>query len=439
MYEKRREAKISLIILAIGAIVGIVFLGMCIFTGKKTVTFKTNGGSIVESVSVKSGNTIDEPKKPKKEGFTFAGWYLDGKEFDFDTEITGDITLVAKWIKVEEKEEETTTSTTTKTTKKTTKKNTLTAKTTKAKTKGYIDKNTSPVKPTTTTTTTTTTTSSIPAQGGTTTTISTTTTTTTRARTNMKIEKEAVTYNVSIDFNASETDTNVISNITNDELANVLNAPSKTWVAFSDNSSSLNPTLDNGLYTYTGATEEVNSFSISGTGQNGNEFNYIIYSVTRENVTTWYIDYPLAKLGSSETDLNAIYFKDFTTAYRNVSDTNTYITLLGNASITSQIAVTKYITIDGGTNKYGFTTTMNDALFKLKNDLDDDTKTVTLKNVTISCISFMDIEDNVRVKDNLLNITGTISYDASGYKFNPETTPIDYSKDPTDPIVQRNL
>ena len=82
---------------------------------------------------------------------------------------------------------------------------------------------------------------------------------------------------------------------------------------------------------------------------------------------------------------------------------------------------------------------MTDALFKLKNDLNDNTKTVSIINVTISCMSFMDIENNVQVENDLLNITGSISYDATGYKFNPETTLIDYSKDPTDPIVQRNL
>ena len=47
--------------------------------------------------TVLEGNTATKPTNPTREGYTFAGWYLDGVLFDFSTEITSDTVLVAKW------------------------------------------------------------------------------------------------------------------------------------------------------------------------------------------------------------------------------------------------------------------------------------------------------------------------------------------------------
>ena len=62
------------------------------------VTFDSNGGSAVEPQIVGHGEKATEPETPTREGYDFVGWFKkDGKEFDFDTEITSDITLIAKW------------------------------------------------------------------------------------------------------------------------------------------------------------------------------------------------------------------------------------------------------------------------------------------------------------------------------------------------------
>src|SRR5690606_10039443 len=64
------------------------------------VTFDVDGGSEVEAVGVNHGHTIDEPNDPTKDGYTFIGWFSDEdltEEFDFETEITEDTTLYAKW------------------------------------------------------------------------------------------------------------------------------------------------------------------------------------------------------------------------------------------------------------------------------------------------------------------------------------------------------
>ena len=61
------------------------------------VIFDSKGGTKVDPQVVEHGSTADKPKNPRKNDYTFKGWYLDGKKFDFSTPITGDITLVAKW------------------------------------------------------------------------------------------------------------------------------------------------------------------------------------------------------------------------------------------------------------------------------------------------------------------------------------------------------
>ena len=64
------------------------------------VNFDTDGGSNIESISVVYNGTITRPvNDPAKEGYTFAGWYLDNEEFDFNTKKmpAHDLTLKANW------------------------------------------------------------------------------------------------------------------------------------------------------------------------------------------------------------------------------------------------------------------------------------------------------------------------------------------------------
>lgn len=66
-----------------------------------SVTFDTDGGSKVDTLSVTNGKTLAAPADPTKDGYTFDGWYTDEaltKPFSFGiTLITEDITLYAKW------------------------------------------------------------------------------------------------------------------------------------------------------------------------------------------------------------------------------------------------------------------------------------------------------------------------------------------------------
>ena len=71
------------------------------FTAKDyTVTYESNGGSMVPSQTVKYNETANKPADPTKSGYTFAGWYTEEKltnKYDFATPVTGNITLYAKW------------------------------------------------------------------------------------------------------------------------------------------------------------------------------------------------------------------------------------------------------------------------------------------------------------------------------------------------------
>lgn len=65
-----------------------------------SVTFASNGGSSVATQYVVSGEKATAPADPTWEGSTFAGWYIDAectKAFDFNTAITEDTILYAKW------------------------------------------------------------------------------------------------------------------------------------------------------------------------------------------------------------------------------------------------------------------------------------------------------------------------------------------------------
>ena len=65
-----------------------------------TVTFETNGGTEISPKTVVDGLKIKEPSTPTKDKYVFRGWYEDDEfntKFDFNTPITSNITLYAKW------------------------------------------------------------------------------------------------------------------------------------------------------------------------------------------------------------------------------------------------------------------------------------------------------------------------------------------------------
>lgn len=69
-----------------------------------TVTFDSDGGSAVDSVSILKGQKVTRPQNPVKKGYSFKRWYKRNETgisvtsaFDFSSSISSDITLVAFW------------------------------------------------------------------------------------------------------------------------------------------------------------------------------------------------------------------------------------------------------------------------------------------------------------------------------------------------------
>ena len=66
-----------------------------------TYVYGALGGTYATQI-VQTGETAIRPTEPKVNGFTFGGWYTDENctdknKYDFETPVTGDMTLTAKW------------------------------------------------------------------------------------------------------------------------------------------------------------------------------------------------------------------------------------------------------------------------------------------------------------------------------------------------------
>lgn len=71
---------------------------------KPIVTFDTGEGSSIDSQTVAYKGSVTKPKNPTRTGYVFGGWYEDEEFtllFDFATALIQDVTLYAKWDKIE--------------------------------------------------------------------------------------------------------------------------------------------------------------------------------------------------------------------------------------------------------------------------------------------------------------------------------------------------
>ena len=67
-----------------------------------SVIFDSNGGTEIEAQYVYRGQRAKKPDAPHKENENFAGWYLDGKLYDFKLPVNSSMTLIAYWTEYEE-------------------------------------------------------------------------------------------------------------------------------------------------------------------------------------------------------------------------------------------------------------------------------------------------------------------------------------------------
>ncbi len=65
-----------------------------------TITFVTNGGTAVSSITQEYGSTVSIPEKPKKDGFRFVSWCSDSaleNKIEWPLTVTGALTCYAQW------------------------------------------------------------------------------------------------------------------------------------------------------------------------------------------------------------------------------------------------------------------------------------------------------------------------------------------------------
>lgn len=94
--------KVIIIKGVLALVVVVVVIAYMQFFRTFTVTFDSKMGTSIKSQEVRINNSAEVPNAPMMTGYTFVGWYLGDEEFNFDTKITEDITLTAKWEKIGE-------------------------------------------------------------------------------------------------------------------------------------------------------------------------------------------------------------------------------------------------------------------------------------------------------------------------------------------------
>lgn len=68
---------------------------------KFTVSFDTGCDITIPSQTINKNSVVQVPTEPKRDGYVFEGWYLNGSIYNFNTPVLSNITLVAKWRKLE--------------------------------------------------------------------------------------------------------------------------------------------------------------------------------------------------------------------------------------------------------------------------------------------------------------------------------------------------
>ena len=55
---------------------------------------------LINEGKVEEGQKATKPADPVKDGYVFKGWYVGDTAYDFESAVTGDVTLTAKWEEV---------------------------------------------------------------------------------------------------------------------------------------------------------------------------------------------------------------------------------------------------------------------------------------------------------------------------------------------------
>ena len=96
LVKNKKNLLISVFILSLSIICSLLLFSGC-NNNTFSVSFDSNGGSIVQTQTLKKGDKIEDPKCEKL-GYTLDGWYLNGEKLDLqDYNVTQSIKLYAVW------------------------------------------------------------------------------------------------------------------------------------------------------------------------------------------------------------------------------------------------------------------------------------------------------------------------------------------------------
>ncbi|MFI3252529.1 MAG: InlB B-repeat-containing protein [bacterium] len=83
-------------------LISMIFMGIGLAAcdssgGSYTVSFDTDGGSVIESQNVAKGGLVNRPSDPTKADYRFKEWQLDNTTYNFENKVTSDMTLKATY------------------------------------------------------------------------------------------------------------------------------------------------------------------------------------------------------------------------------------------------------------------------------------------------------------------------------------------------------
>ena len=93
---KPKKKRTGLVIVAVLLVLALLAAAYFFFGGKKfSVSFLDEDGTVLETVKVKEGKTVELIEAPKKEGLIFIEWQLNGKAYDPTSLVGSDLQLKA--------------------------------------------------------------------------------------------------------------------------------------------------------------------------------------------------------------------------------------------------------------------------------------------------------------------------------------------------------
>lgn len=95
------KKKVAIFLIVIVLLLLLLFILYLLFGREKsfTITFDTDGGTNISSITIKNGETIKLPNNPTKDGYTFIGWVNENNNIVTNgLKLSKDTTLKATWI-----------------------------------------------------------------------------------------------------------------------------------------------------------------------------------------------------------------------------------------------------------------------------------------------------------------------------------------------------